>query len=321
MIPNRYNKENLKKAIHNPSTLLREGARLTDRALKPLFNRYYEWTSRTSVDVMTEDWDTLVLLDACRYDTFADVSTLEGDLLAVDSKGSYSWEFMKENFEGRELHDTVYVTANPYAEDLSNGVFHAIESVLGEWDEELGTVLPADVTNAVINAYEMYPNKRLIVHYMQPHQPWIGPTADTIRKRTEVSGWMHNRVADGGTDHGRGEFGLVRDGVISHDEMEQAYRESLQIALDNVYELLNTVPGRAVVTADHAELLGERITPITRRWYGHPTNLKSKTLRRVPWLEVPSETRRDISPDPPVESTMNVEAREDRLAALGYVDD
>lgn len=88
MIPNRYNKENLKKVIHDPSTLLREGARLTDRALSSVFNRYYEWTSRTSADVMIEDWDTLVLLDACRYDTFADISTLEGDLRAADSKDS-----------------------------------------------------------------------------------------------------------------------------------------------------------------------------------------------------------------------------------------
>lgn len=189
--------------------------------------------------------------------------------------------------------------------------------MLSEWDEDLGTVLPADVTKAAIEAFETYPDKRLIVHYMQPHQPWIGPTAHAIRKRAEVRGWMHNRVEG---DHGRGEFGLVRDGVISHDKMEQAYRESLEITLEHVQRLLDAVPGRAVVTADHAELLGERVTPITRRRYGHPTNLKFKTLRRVPWLEIPGETRRDVSPDPPVESRMTIEAREDRLAALGYVD-
>ncbi|WP_123620074.1 hypothetical protein [Halorubrum sp. CSM-61] len=267
---------------------------------------------------MSEDWDTLVLLDACRYDTFSDVSTLNGNLQSVQSKGSWSWEFMEENFEGRDLHDTVYVTANPYAEDLSHDIFHTIESVLSEWKDDLGTVLPADVTQAAIEASETYPNKRLIVHYMQPHQPWIGPTADAICERAEVSGWMHNRVEG---DHGRGEFGLVRDGVISHDEMEQAYQESLEITLDHVQQLLDTVPGRSVVTADHAELLGERIIPLTRRRYGHPMNLKCKTLRRVPWLEIPSETRRDVSPDPPVESTMTLESREDRLTALGYLDD
>lgn len=318
MIPDRYNKENIKKVARNPNTLLQEAARLTDGALRPILNRYYEATSLPGVDVMSEDWDTLVLLDACRYDTFSDVSTLNGNLRSVQSKGSWSWEFMEENFEGRDLHDTVYVTANPYAEDLSHDIFHTIESVLSEWKDDLGTVLPADVTQAAIEASETYPNKRLIVHYMQPHQPWIGPTADAIRERAEVSGWMHNRVEG---DHGRGEFGLVRDGVISHDEMEQAYQESLEITLDHVQQLLDTVPGRSVVTADHAELLGERIIPLTQRRYGHPMNLKCKTLRRVPWLETPSETRRDVSPDPPVESTMTLESREDRLAALGYLDD
>lgn len=87
-----------------------------------------------------------------------------------------------------------------------------------------------------------------------------------------------------------------------------------------VSRVLDSVPGRAVVTADHGELLGERVIPLSRRLYGHPKNLKSEALRRVPWLEIPSERRRSFSSDPPVKSTMTVEAREDRLAALGYID-
>ena len=174
---------------------------------------------------------------------------------------------MEEIFGDRNLHNTVYVTANSYAEDISHGVFHAIESVLSEWNEELGTVLPADVTNAAVDGFETYPDKRLIVHCMQPHHPWIGPTAETIRKRSEVSGWRHTRVEG---DYGRGGFGLVRDGVISQDEMRQAYKGSLKLILDHVSRLTDSVPGRAVITADHAELLGERAIPLSRSLYGHP---------------------------------------------------
>jgi hypothetical protein len=32
------------------------------------------------------------------------------------------------------------------------------------------------VTEAALEAAEWYPNERLIVHYLQPHAPYIGPT-------------------------------------------------------------------------------------------------------------------------------------------------
>lgn len=54
--------------------------------------RYGEGTN-----VMSEDWDTLILLDACRYDMFADDASLDGRLESRISRGFTSEEFLDQN--------------------------------------------------------------------------------------------------------------------------------------------------------------------------------------------------------------------------------
>ena len=62
-----------------------------------------------AVRVMEEDWDTLIVLDACRSDSFQSVA----DLDAYDSYetkvslGSHSSEWTRRNFAGRQFDDTV----------------------------------------------------------------------------------------------------------------------------------------------------------------------------------------------------------------------
>jgi hypothetical protein len=150
--------------------------------LAPVLTRLCNWKfllrHGTGTDIFEEDWDTLVLLDACRYDVFVQENTLDGSLESRITRGRMSWEFMEANFVGKELYDTVYVTANPYIVNLDDGIFHAVvdDPLTDYWDDENQTVQPEDVTDVAIDAHERYPNKRLIVHYMQPHAPYIGET-------------------------------------------------------------------------------------------------------------------------------------------------
>jgi len=51
-----------------------------------------------------------------------------------------------------------------------------------EWDEEYKTILPGDIAAAAHDAYETCPNKRLIVHFMQPHVPFIGDLGREIEQ-------------------------------------------------------------------------------------------------------------------------------------------
>jgi len=106
----RYNRENFYRFVRNPKLGLYEVVRIINECHRRVNIR----RNPSGTDVMSEDWDNLILLDACRYDAFSKVNTLKGNLEERVSKGSTSKEFIKSNFVGRELHDTVYITANPY---------------------------------------------------------------------------------------------------------------------------------------------------------------------------------------------------------------
>jgi len=42
-------------------------------------------------------------------------------------------------------------------------------------NEEHRTVLPETMTEATLEAKRRYLNKRLLLHYLQPHAPFLGP--------------------------------------------------------------------------------------------------------------------------------------------------
>jgi hypothetical protein len=145
------------------------------------------------IDVFTEDWDTLIILDACRYDSFADLNTLPGTLSKRESRGSTTDEFMDGNVKDREFLDTVYITATPALQnDKGSATFHStIPLWRDHWDQEINTVHPEPVTEAALDAAKEYPNKRLVVHYLQPHYPFIGPTG---REEFDYTGYEEPEV-------------------------------------------------------------------------------------------------------------------------------
>lgn len=269
---------------------------------------------------MARDWDNLILLDSCRYDFFTDVNTIEGDLNRVISKGSHSWEFMEKNFLGETFNDTVYVTANPYSHRLDDEIFYTIEHVHDRWDEQIGTVRPEDVVDAALNAHADYPNKRLIVHMMQPHYPYLGPTADRIREEVDIKGHVKS-VREEGDDGRTGTpwWTAVENGDISWDDSIQAYRETLEIALNHTEDLVTKLDGRSIISADHGETLGEHIAPLVRRRYGHPYGFHTEETCTVPWLKLPSGEQREVVAEEPIGSEeVETEAVNEQLEALGY---
>jgi hypothetical protein len=80
-------------------------------------------TIQDGIDIFEQDWDNLLLLDVCRYDAFEELNGIVEDLRPVTSRVSATPEFLRGNLRGRELHDTVYVTANPmlhrHADEIS----------------------------------------------------------------------------------------------------------------------------------------------------------------------------------------------------------
>lgn len=315
---NHYTLQNLKRALRNPVLIGREALRLASWPVHQAYGQYVETRYEDEcIDVMNADWDNLVLLDAARFDYFEEINAIEGSLRKETSRGKKSWEFIEENFLDRELHDTVYVTANPFSTDIPEGTFHFVDHLHArKWDDRIGTVQPEDVLDAAVAAQERFPNKRLIVHYMQPHRPYLGETAEMLRNRLDLQGY-------GDHDEGIQIWGAVKQREVTVDEIRSAYSESLEIALESIEDLLDQLTGKSVVSSDHGEMLGERVLPCTTRVWGHMEGFDTPTLREVPWLEAEFESRREIQSDPPVESVgtdLTGSEVSDRLEALGYAD-
>ncbi|QGX96466.1 hypothetical protein EI982_17620 [Haloplanus rallus] len=275
---------------------------------------------------MDEDWDTLILLDACRYDMFAERTALEGTLESRISAGSTSEEFLDRNFGSGTFHDTVYVNTNPYLPKLGlddDGTFHAVIDLLDDWDQDLETVHPETVVEAALDAHRRFPNKRLIVHFMQPHFPFIGETG----RRIAAKGWSTEQGDGGGGEQaidGRTVWQQLRAGTegteLTHELAWEAYCENLEVVLDHVERLLDGIDGKTVVSADHGNMVGERLRPLpSRRKYGHYYGVYTPELVRVPWHVIESEERREIVAEPPVETGGQTDdVVEERLDALGY---
>lgn len=283
-------------------------------------NAFYRLRQDSPTKVMEEDWDTLLILDACRYDMFEEANDLEGKLEHRISLGSTSEEFLERNFDGKEYFDTVYVNANPYVPylDLDEGTFHEVVNLLDEWDEGLQTVHPETVVEAAIEAHHRYPNKRLIVHFMQPHAPFIGPKG----RHDETKGWDPNREdpsLQGETvwQHLRNEKSVRSDEL---NQVWEAYKENLEVVLEHVEELLPRLDGDTVITSDHGNLVGERLYPIpSKQRFGHPLGVYHPGLVRVPWFRIDGENSRLIRDDAPKsEESADREVTEERLRALGY---
>ena len=286
--------------------------------LKHLYNWWFNKQYGTGTDVMAEDWDTLILLDACRFDDFKEINTLSGELNSRISRGVDSDEFIRKNFLGRKLHDTVYVTANPHVSLLSGSEFYdTITEPIEQWDTDLGCVRPEVVTKTAKRAHRKYPNKKIIVHYMQPHDPPLGTTADSLRNKYKIGG----PISDDTTPDRDRIMELVAEGTISIKSAHTAYRETLEIVLTEVESLLDTISGKVVISADHGEHFGEQPYPVLGQLYEHYQNPRTVELCKVPWFVVDTDMdRREINTEESTESVTPVseETVEEQLQALGY---
>lgn len=274
--------------------------------------------------LMNEGWDTAILLDGCRYDLFEEFNTLGGRLESRVSPASETSEFLTVNFGGSQYHDTVYVTANPMYRTLAVGAaFHDVIDVWEtDWNEEFQTVLPEATADAALAAYDDYPNKRLLVHFLQPHYPFIGELREQLPSHAGAEATYQQATGERQARRDNPTiWQLLEDGAVSDELAWAGYKENLELALPDVRRLVREIPGWTVVTSDHGNLLGERVHPFGKRMYGHPSRIRHEHLCRVPWLVIDSSDRRRLIEERPHDRTseMTQEVAE-RLTNLGYVD-
>jgi hypothetical protein len=301
-----------------------------------LFGLYYVFVGlwltvssriRFGTPVYDQEWDLLVVLDTCRVDALdavAEEYDFLGDRDAVWSVGSTSSEWVTHTFD-REYADevarTAYVTANPHSElilherDLPpayTGVpftwpawdpvdaadFLELEEV---WrygtDDRLGVVPPATMTDRAITLGRELEPGRLVVHYMQPHAPYIagavaadGPLDPAMKKPLEA----------------------LQAGRVDEETVWAAYLDNLRLVLDELERLLENVDAEdVVITADHGEAFGEY------GFYEHPIGCPHPVVKQVPWARTTAVDRGTSRPQAyDREATDSVV--EKRLEDLGY---
>lgn len=280
--------------------------------LNSLFHRarssepYYD----KGIDIFEQDWDNLIILDACRADEYERQRLSGGDLTRKTSRAGATNEFLAANFRNRQLLDTVYVSANPWFLRLKNNLNSAVHKFINVRDKQKTsdddkfdelTISPDPVSKIAKKTAKAYPKKRLIIHYIQPHTPYIGPTG---QEAFEVT---------------RGMWNQVKKSDISDDTLKKAYRENLDIVLNSVQSLIPQLPGRTVLTADHGEQLGERSMPLPVKTYGHFRGLYMAPLVNVPWHVFNDGSRKEIRPEQPMSDTDSESIDIDnQLRALGY---
>lgn len=231
-----------------------------------ILSKYFSLKANNGIYVVEEAWANLIILDACRYDFFKQKikgANIQGRLEARISRGSATRGFLIENFGKGTFQDIVYVTANPFVYTLLDApFFKTVHLWRDEWDSTLGTVPPKRVENAAREMRNRYPNKRLIVHFMQPHTPFIGSY--------RVKGEYFWRMA-------------LRKGV---KKVMKAYQANLDLVFPHVERLIHDFEGTTVVTSDHGDAFGEPATPLKFPIFGHPTGVLIPALVKVPWFIV-----------------------------------
>lgn len=278
-------------------------------------NRVTGEFNSSGINYFDQDWDNLIILDACRADIF-DESLLKGEYSEKISLGSNTEQFLKANLSGRELHDTVYVTSNPMFyrhSDEINASFHDTAEVWLEdgWDENYNTVLPETLTKFAKEFNDMYPNKRLVAHYIQPHYPFIDTDRDFDQKTPDPS--------DPQTDFWH-EL-MTGEIKVSPQSVEKSYRNNLSRVIPQVKSLLTELNGKTVVTSDHGNMLGEASFPLPIQEWGHPPMTYTSQLVRVPWVEITSGKRKNIINEEPVQDrkSSDDDVVQSRLSDLGYI--
>lgn len=284
--------------------------------LKHTTDRIARWGSQNVYD---REWDVLILLDCCRTDMLAEVSDeydFIGEVGEHRSVGTTSAEWFEYTFtEEHEdvISNTLHITGNTSSDKyVEDGEFLHLEEVWRDgWNKEYKTILPETVTDRAITLYKELDPERTIIHYMQPHTPFV-PFPDV--NSLQVSG-----PGIGGA-YGKGIEQLAEE--YSRDELWEFHIENLRYVLNSVGVLLSNIDaGRVVISADHGQALGERNWLQLKEW-GHHRGSTLDPLRKVPYCITSATNSEEYRPRFNIEEDKQEDdpelSVEQKLRYLGY---
>lgn len=284
------------------------------------------------LDVFKESWDVLIILDTCRIDALKSVKNeyhFLGDISGKTSIGGATPEWISNTFttsRETDLEKTGFISASGWSkaviEDKDRPESNlncpwaptnwsvASPSVFGLLDHSWMYIneqvpgnenvhpSPQKMTERAIHFSRTRDLDRIIVHYVQPHYPYVSQARaegrDTLRQYEESP------------------FEFLRSGG-DRELVWEAYMSELRTALDSVQTLLENIDSSTVaITADHGEAFGEY-------WmHGHRSGSFHPKVRRVPWVLTTASDEETVNPDINTRRTRGDVV--EQLKGLGYLD-
>ena len=257
------------------------------------------------------DWDVLIVLDACRVDSFREHC---GECKVVRSRGERTRTWARRTAHVLNEKHAIVFSGNPVLggenERRKLGL-HIVEVWKDHWGYFSKRNVPAChamSVNAMLIEWlrrGWLNQHKIVAWYLQPHTPFIGDPPLPLERR--ASCWSNMAKKDGVQliRPGKG----IRNGKTSWEEIRRAYVGNLKIGWDAARYLIGKLSGRIIVTSDHSELLGEGDC------FGHEPGWGPKypQLYEVPWAEFEGGGMAELDRKKD-ESVL----RHERLRVLGY---
>jgi hypothetical protein len=256
------------------------------------------------------DWKVLIVLDACRYDYFEKnyKRFFKGKLKKMESVAVDTMEWLAKSFKG-EYKDTVYISATPFINSItesrnekyrflaSDKFFKVIDVWDTGWDEQIGVTRAEAVNSEYRRIKNKYPDKKFILHYLQPHYPFVplslaDPESRVGKKIAHRRGWAKRSVVkllkffNINIMEIVNKFGTPTNQLFylrkkyGNERLREEYEKNLLYVLKNISELLPEIDGMVAIIGDHGTLLGEHGK------YGHAGQKRYREIVEIPYFEV-----------------------------------
>jgi len=215
-----------------------------------------------------KDWDILIILDACRFDSFSKVvkqTNIKGELIPVNSHVVMTQKWYERNWNTYN-DNIILITSHPYP--LERGYykqFHKFYNLFNDKEKWKSTEICFKKLVEIQNNY----NKKFIVHIMPPHLPYLGKEGIKFMKELGIGltgrPTMYRHVNEWAKKHG-------------FKQLKKYYEENILYALKIIEKYLPNIKGRVVISGDHGELIGELDV-----YYHHH---KHEKIFTVPWFKI-----------------------------------
>lgn len=231
--------------------------KIQDKALQKLKHDKKEYENIEKLPnqlnlIKEKDWQVLIVFDACRYDA---AEAIIGNVKKVRTPSERSTpEWTQKVWCNNQWPNTTYLSTNPHTWNIRNeeqyngryggkiekNVKKFVKAYEKCWDDVLEAENPEKLTNLAMEIDE----PPMVVHYMQPHTPYIGNLSVNVTGQMETENVKINQALD-----------LAEQGLVDPSIIRKAYLDNLRLAYKHSKKLIEKYDN-VIITSDHGEALG-----------------------------------------------------------------